>query len=97
MNLADLTALIIVIVGFVSGPVAANEMNSLWWHYPVILPVGIVLSFALAFVSGRFGYFLLRSDRPLAFLAYPVFSLIAMVTSGALIMFCTFEMARTLV
>ena len=96
MNLADLAAAIIVIVGCLSGPAAANEMNSPWWHYPLLLPLGIAVSLALAFISGRFSYFLLRSDHPIAFVAYPVFSLIAMIAGGALTMLCTFEMARAL-
>ncbi len=97
MNLADLTAVIIAIFGCVSGPIAAHEMNSVWWHYPILLTLGVIIAFILAFVSGRFSYFLLESDHQLAFVAYPIFSLVAMITSGGVIIFCTFEVAQFLV
>jgi len=78
MNLADLTAVLTVIVGFAGASTTAASAGAPWWVTILCGAVGLLAGLCLAFVAGRIAYALLNSNSRIAFVAYILFPFAAL-------------------
>ncbi len=87
MNLADLTAVIVAIVGMITPPLFAASRGAAWWVIAICALVGIVYGIGSALISGRLSYWLLESrfltpwTQRLAFAGYMIFPLLAIAAT----------------
>jgi hypothetical protein len=83
MNLADLTAVVVAIVGMITPPLFAVSRGASWWVILLCALCGIIYGIGAAMISGKISYRLLDSQfanpwfQKLAFVGYMTFPILA--------------------
>ena len=85
MNLADLTSLSVVIIGFAGGATASASVGAPWWVSVLCGVIGLAVGFLMAWPISNAAYKLLRLDSAIGFIGYMIFPLVAIIGAGGII------------
>ena len=100
MNLADLTTLLLLLTGLVSGAIASASASSSspWYLTALCALTGLLLSLLLAILTHKAAYKLLDSsaNNALALTAYLLLPVVAIVATAALIFTSTVQVLNAL-
>ena len=85
MNLADMTSLLVVIIGFASGATASASVGAPWWVSALCGVIGLALGFLRAWPVSKAAYKLLGLDNAVGFVGYMILPLVAIIGAGGVV------------
>ena len=85
MNLTDLTALLVVLTGFICAAMASAISGAPWWVTALFGIAGLLIGFLIAILSRRISYALLNVENRFGFIGYMLFPFVALISTGVLV------------
>lgn len=85
MNVADLTSILVLLVGVSSGVAASETVGAQWWVSLLCGVIGLLLGFLADLPLSKAAYKLLELDNVIAFIGYLILPLVRISAVGAIV------------